>query len=174
MKKKGRAAVQEFSLALVACIDPPTAVFLQNGDLVGENWGFDEASGRWEGMQEFVVESAAFERACRGQAPAEETVDVRGPGGRRSVLLRCIPLPARLDLVLAVVEMEEDRDDRSALQSSAAELDACLKRFAAGDRVRIARIDPGDPLAGVKRSYNAAVESVDHLLALSGLFAPPR
>lgn len=172
MKKKGRAAVSDLSLALVECIGSPAAAFLQDGDLVCENRGFDEASGRWEGMQESVVESGAFERACRGQTPAEETMDVRGPGGRRPVLLRCIPLPARLDLVLAVVEMEEDRDD--TLLDSAAELEGCLKRFAAGDRVRIPRIDPGDPLAGAKRSYNAAVESVDRLLALSGLFAPPR
>jgi len=172
VKKKGRAALQEFSLALVGCIASPAAVFLQDGDLVGENREFGEASDLWEGLEESVVTSAAFERACRGQTPAEERMDVRGAGGRRSVLLRCVPMPAPLALVLVVVEVEEDPDD--AILDSAAELEGCLKRFVAGDRVRIPRIDPGDPLAGVKRSYNAAVESVDHLLALSGLFAPPR
>lgn len=100
MKKRGRAALQEFSLALAGCIASPAAVFLQDGGLVGENREFGEASDLWEGLEESVVTSAAFERACRGLAPSEERMDVRGAGGRRSVLLRCVPMPAAVGAFL--------------------------------------------------------------------------
>jgi hypothetical protein len=60
VKKNRRAAVREFSLALMACIASPAAVFLQNSDLLGENRGFGEVSGRWEGVDRLLALSGLF------------------------------------------------------------------------------------------------------------------
>ncbi|MDK2916662.1 MAG: hypothetical protein PWR25_1219 [Euryarchaeota archaeon] len=178
MKQKTVEKMRGSLEALCACIpSPAAAVFPGTGVLAAT-----EAYRRWFGNPDDEVSRALdrsegvreANRTCR---PAAGTVTLPHLDGDLTLVARCIPLPDRAGSAAGILVVFDDEDSRrgekdpdAACRESARELDEHLRLLASGSRVPIAPINPGDPLASTKRSYNAALEAVEGMLAVSGLF----
>ena len=102
-------------------------------------------------------------------ADADGTLIAASPGsecktGRRTVL------PGTDGVTLAVGDPEAEASAAGPYETGLAALTEGLDHLAAGAFTPIPLNGPGDPLAGVKRAYNRAVQSVAEMIAVKSLF----
>lgn len=178
MKQKTIEKMRGSLEALCVCIPSPTAAVLPGVGVLAANAAYRRRFGAPDAEENrFPVAAECVAEAFRSCRPATGTIALPHPGGDLSLIARCIPVVERSGsaactfVVFDDADLRRDDDDPgAACRTSARELDEHLRLLAAGQRMPIGQIEPDDPLGDVKRSYNAAIEAVEQMLTVAGLF----
>ena len=178
MKQKTVEMMRNSLEALCECISTPAAAVLPGARVLAVNRAYRSRFSDQDGeIGRALDRSEGVREASRTGRQQVGTVTLPHTGNDRALTVRCIPLPERSGSVTAILVVFDDEDARrgengpdAACCESARELEEHLRYLASGSRVPIAAINPEDPLASAKRSYNAALETVERMFAVSGLF----
>jgi len=168
-----------FTSSLIQYLPVPCAILSEHGDILDKNRQF----GRIADAMPRAVESLTFQLK-HAKVP-------RGPGGSLRLPMpegalqdSCVAIPfyypereARGWLVILSVsslshawESIPCEERLRALVTSCGEVEESLRRLAGGDRSKIVPLDPSDPLFRLKFRYNDAIDAIDRIISVKGLF----
>ena len=164
--------------SLCACIPSPAAAVLPGIGILAVNKAYRRRFGDPDiEVGQILGRSEGVREANQTGRPVTGMIALPHPGGDLTLTARCIPLLERSGSAAGILIVFDDEEARISengsdmrCRESARELEEHFRLLASGSRVPIVPIDPRDPLASAKKSYNAALEAVEQLLTVSGLF----
>jgi len=177
VKRKTIEGMRASLEALCVSIPSPAAAVLAGCGVLAANAAYVRTFGGQDEKNSRVVAAAeCVEEAIRTCRPVTGTVSLPQPEGDGRLIVRCIPVVERSGsaacalIILDTTDTRHDAEPGAACRESAVELNEHLRLLAGGTRMPIGHIDRTDPLGDVKQSFNAALETVEHMLSVSGVF----
>lgn len=191
MKRKNRSDVyfhqwHEFARNVIDSLLCPAAVFSGGGDLLSGNNRFEHLVESFPGITDSIslkltgrdeissMENSNSRKDCINILSSSGVVkipfvsvafeDQPGDIAGWLILVSSVPVPGYETSELSCEERV------LAIKDSCKELEHALDDLCRGNRVKIAPLDPDDPLYRLKRRYNEAIDTVGRLLSLKGLF----